>query len=111
MSLELFGWDRCAHDGIGLPGCRTCDPDKGRVFARYEWIIERHRSRLALAESLLSQIAYHAHCSYERRWPDMPSSASDRNYEIGVTDGHRCAADLARTWFEPKQFGKDQLAP
>ena len=47
----------------------------------------------ALAE-VLRQIAYHPHCSYP---PDeQAASAMDRQYQIGATDGHRCAAEIAR---------------
>ncbi len=96
MSAEIWGWEHCSHEGIGMPGCRTCDPIKPSVAARYEWIIERFKSRLAVAESLLSQIAYHPHSG-------DPIAADDRAYSTGVQDGHRCAAALARLWFEPKR--------
>lgn len=36
---ELYGWERCTHEGIGLPGCRVCDPVKSRVAERYEWLL------------------------------------------------------------------------
>jgi len=42
----LFGWDRCTHEGIGQPGCRTCDPQKLRVYDRYEFLIERSQMLL-----------------------------------------------------------------
>ncbi len=42
----LYGWERCTHAGIGKPGCRTCDPDKGRVAARYEWLLQRETEML-----------------------------------------------------------------
>ena len=34
MTDDLYGWDRCTHEGIGQIGCPTCDPDKGRVILR-----------------------------------------------------------------------------
>lgn len=30
----VYGWERCTHEGIGLPGCPTCDPSKDRCIAR-----------------------------------------------------------------------------
>lgn len=32
----LYGWERCSHEGIGKPGCSTCDPDKSRCVAKLE---------------------------------------------------------------------------
>jgi hypothetical protein len=47
MSDELmYGWERCTHEGIGQPGCRTCDPDKVRVSNRYEWLLKRETAVL-----------------------------------------------------------------
>lgn len=37
--VELYGWVRCSHEGIGKPGCRICDPDKARVANRYEFLL------------------------------------------------------------------------
>ena len=34
--MSIYDWERCTHEGIGQPGCPTCDPDKQRVSARYE---------------------------------------------------------------------------
>ena len=39
-------------------------------------------------EEALRKIAYHPHCNYENCGPSM--------YGIGVADGHRCAANIAR---------------
>lgn len=39
----MFGWRRCSHEGIGLPGCRICDPDEERVASRNEWLAGRGR--------------------------------------------------------------------
>ena len=33
-----YDWARCTHEGIGLPGCPTCDPDKHRCLARAEHV-------------------------------------------------------------------------
>ena len=41
-------------------------------------------------EEALRKIAYHPHCEY-----DHPSNGTGQ-YAIGVADGHRCAADIAR---------------
>ena len=38
------------------------------------------------AEALLAEIAEHPHCIYER----------GSQYDIGVVDGHRCAAQIAK---------------
>lgn len=48
--LDLYGWERCSHEGIGLAGCRVCDPDKGRVASRYEFLLERVRAERDDAE-------------------------------------------------------------
>lgn len=52
------------------------------------------RRRVAELEAVLRSIAEHPHCSYESQ-PTGAASA-DRQYAIGVTDGHRCAAEVAR---------------
>jgi hypothetical protein len=49
MSAEMYGWAFCSHAGIGLPGCRTCDPDKFRVAERYEL-------QLAAAQAEVSEL-------------------------------------------------------
>ena len=54
----LWGWDRCTHEGIGQPGCRTCDPMKLRVFDRYEFLIER--SQMLLNATLTDLARRHA---------------------------------------------------
>lgn len=56
--------------------------------------------RLARAEAALKQIAEHPHCSYEARVHSLPTRP-DRQYEIGVADGHRCAAEIARVALAP----------
>lgn len=38
----------CTHQGIGLPGCATCDPDRGRV-------VEAFRRRVAELEHRLAE--------------------------------------------------------
>jgi hypothetical protein len=44
---------------------------------------------------VLEKIRDHRHCSYDR--PDPVEAARNRReYDIGVTDGHRCAATIAR---------------
>ena len=45
-----YDWARCTHEGIGLPGCPTCDPDKHRCLARAEHV--RRAAVLALADRL-----------------------------------------------------------
>lgn len=32
--MSLYDWERCTHEGIGQPGCSTCDPSKDRCMAR-----------------------------------------------------------------------------
>lgn len=34
----LYGWDRCSHEGIGMPGCGICDPVCSRRIARAVWV-------------------------------------------------------------------------
>ncbi len=41
VPAEAYNWDRCTHEGIGLPGCPTCDPDKNRCLERAEFLHER----------------------------------------------------------------------
>ena len=43
-------------------------------------------------EYALEQIAQHPHSTYDFQ---PPNHSSGRQYEIGVTDGHRCAAQVA----------------
>jgi len=50
--------------------------------------------KLDAAEHALDRIANHPHCSYPVDSRGMPHT--DRQYEIGVADGHRCAAEIAR---------------
>lgn len=62
MSKEMYGWDRCTHEGIGMPGCRTCDPDKFRVAERYELLLsfveaERDDVRVRLNRALKTEAA------------------------------------------------------
>lgn len=56
--------------------------------------------RLARAEAALKRIAEHPHCAYEREgaFNRLPV---DRQYEIGIADGHRCAASEARAALAP----------
>lgn len=44
-------------------------------------------------EAALEAIANHPHNAYDFQ---PPNHSSGRQYEIGVTDGHRCAARIAR---------------
>jgi hypothetical protein len=62
---QLYGWSRCTHEDIGLPGCPTCDPNKNRVMIRCLWLDKRDlKARLAeveadaaaLREALLLQV-------------------------------------------------------
>lgn len=32
--MSIYDWKRCTHEGIGQPGCPTCDPDHDRVMIR-----------------------------------------------------------------------------
>ena len=36
---SLYGWGVCTHEGIGQPGCNTCDPDRHRVAGRFKHLI------------------------------------------------------------------------
>jgi hypothetical protein len=33
---SVFDWETCDHQGIGQPGCFTCDPEPRRVIARLQ---------------------------------------------------------------------------
>jgi hypothetical protein len=39
----------CRHQGVGLLGCRTCDPDESRVRRAYEWRIREIEKTSAIA--------------------------------------------------------------
>lgn len=47
----FFGWERCTHEGIGKPGCITCDPDRARCAARAEYVEQ------AKAQAFFEQLA------------------------------------------------------
>lgn len=32
---------KCRHEGIGVPGCPTCDPNPEHVAAAYRWLAEK----------------------------------------------------------------------
>jgi len=57
-------------------------------------VIKVRQENTRLREAL-ERIAHHAHCSYEG------SGAGD--YGVGVTDGHRCAAMVARAALTQKE--------
>jgi hypothetical protein len=48
---------------------------------------------IARLRGVLDEIAKHPYCSYENEQP--ASSDMDRQYQLGVADGHRCAANVA----------------
>ncbi len=52
--------------------------------------VTRLKKQVEQLRAALRSIADHPHNSYETR------SASDLQYSTGVTDGHRCAAQIAR---------------
>lgn len=56
--------------------------------------IRRRLERLEKCEAALKRIATE-HISY-----DDPAVAGQGQYSIGVTDGHRCAANVARSALE-----------
>lgn len=43
----------CTHENIGLPGCPTCDPDRGRVVAALRAQVSALRARVAELEVAL----------------------------------------------------------
>lgn len=56
-SRELFGWVRCTHEGIGLPGCPICDPDPLRVLVRSMMLDNDDlRAALAAAEARVKEL-------------------------------------------------------
>lgn len=50
-----------------------------------------HECGTAELVAALQRIAEHPHCVYPAHL-----TRNDRSYEIGVSDGHRCAAEIAR---------------
>lgn len=45
-ATALYAYEHCSHQGIGMPGCPTCDPDRRRVAARAELVARREASEL-----------------------------------------------------------------
>jgi hypothetical protein len=45
---EAFLWERCTHEGIGMPGCTTCDPIPEHWRRRLQ-LLEADRLQLLLA--------------------------------------------------------------
>jgi len=70
-------YERCNDCWYGKWPCPTA-----KLLARLE-AVERERDRLREVLQTIST----THCAY----PDLPTP-----YQIGVTDGHRCAANMAR---------------
>lgn len=53
--IDLYGWERCTHANIGLPGCPTCDPDKHRVAARYERKLDEAHAEVARWQAIATR--------------------------------------------------------
>lgn len=57
----MYAWERCTHEGIGRPGCPTCDPDKHRCLARAQRHLDACQRDFdalrARAEQLEAQVA------------------------------------------------------
>ncbi len=78
--------------------------EANRLMAR-RCVDAEHLTRTAQAEVVelrrqLERIANHPHCSYDSY--EGHAAHLDRQYEIGASDGHRCAAEIARAALEPK---------
>lgn len=39
--MSFFTWTNCDHGKYAELGCKVCDPDKGRVVRRYEYLLEQ----------------------------------------------------------------------
>jgi hypothetical protein len=53
----LYDWERCSHEGIGQPGCPTCDPNKDRCMARAVRADNKElRVKLAAAEKRVAEL-------------------------------------------------------
>lgn len=64
ISEDAFAWGRCSHEGIGLPGCPTCDPLQKHWKLRVEamqrtWLspekVVKVREALEAAQTLCRQ--------------------------------------------------------
>ena len=53
--------------------------------------------RIYRLEAALKEIAKHPHCTVDE---SHDAGTSQRMYQIGVQDGHRCAAEIARKALE-----------
>lgn len=58
------------------------------------------RERLEVVEAALLRIAMHPHQQYDYNTAGHIHQR-DRQYEIGVVGGHRCAAEIARGVLAP----------
>lgn len=51
--MSIYDWERCTHEGIGQPGCPTCDPDHDRVMIRAQ---RQFRAEGAAATAFLADL-------------------------------------------------------
>lgn len=60
MSHYGFDWDRCDHEGIGKPGCETCDPIDQHRTLRLKYLLAKTQERAGELEADARALAANA---------------------------------------------------
>ena len=80
------------------------DRDTAQEMAQIRATSNFLRDRITRLEAALKEIAEHPHCNYHAEGfckdIDVDSKQERVLYELGCSDGHRCAAEIARKALE-----------
>lgn len=103
-NIDISPTPDCAFCQALQVRCLRCGEE--RVLGRFDDEMERLRAENARLRAALEQIANDPHCSYDMHSQAFESEA-ERQYQGGVVDGHRCAAQKARNALAKQETSKD----